>query len=64
MRVQGHDRQHLSRMTPAPPVLPALCPLRPAGYKITNVARCWAYETGVAVGADMDDELPPNEYYE
>ena len=64
MRVQGRDRQHLSRMTPAPPVLPALCPLRPAGYKITNVARCWAYETGVAVGADMDDELPPNEYYE
>ncbi|EFN55393.1 hypothetical protein CHLNCDRAFT_8472, partial [Chlorella variabilis] len=34
------------------------------GYKIINVARCWAYETGLAVGADMDEKLPPNEYYD
>eukprot|EP00887_Chlorella_sp_A99_P004904 scaffold4.g4904.t1 len=34
------------------------------GYKIINVARCWAMETGVAVGADMSEQLPPNEYYE
>lgn len=34
------------------------------GYKITNVSRCWAYETGVALGADMTEALPPNEYYE
>jgi histone deacetylase 1/2 len=34
------------------------------GYRIANVARCWAYETGVALGADMSDNLPPNEYME
>ena len=26
------------------------------GYKIINVARCWAAETGVAVGAEMSGE--------
>lgn len=35
-----------------------------AGYKIINVARCWARETGVVLGADMQEQLPPNEYYE
>lgn len=34
------------------------------GYKIINVARCWAAETGLAVGADLAEQLPPNEYYE
>lgn len=34
------------------------------GYKIVNVARCWAYETGIALGVDMEQDLPPNEYYQ
>ncbi|KAL4439216.1 hypothetical protein ABPG77_004118 [Micractinium sp. CCAP 211/92] len=34
------------------------------GYKIINVARCWAAETGLAVGADMAEQLPANEYYD
>mmetsp|Transcript_24573 Transcript_24573/g.53697 ORF Transcript_24573/g.53697 Transcript_24573/m.53697 type:complete len:450 (+) Transcript_24573:336-1685(+) len=36
------------------------------GYKIKNVARCWTYETGVLLGCEeqMQDELPPNEFYE
>ncbi len=34
------------------------------GYTLVNVARCWALEAGVALGAPMDDALPPNEYYE
>ncbi len=34
------------------------------GYTIINVARCWAYETGVALGADMSEDLPVSEYYE
>ena len=38
--------------------------LKTAGYKIINVARCWAMETGVILGADMSEQLPPNEYYE
>lgn len=32
------------------------------GYKIINVARCWAKETGVALGIDMEDSLPVSEY--
>ncbi|KAG6031603.1 histone deacetylase [Claviceps citrina] len=34
------------------------------GYTMRNVARTWAYETGVLVGQDMDRMLPYNEYYE
>lgn len=34
------------------------------GYNIRNVARTWAYETGVAVGVEMDEQLPFNEYIE
>ncbi|KAL3422224.1 Histone deacetylase RPD3 [Phlyctema vagabunda] len=34
------------------------------GYTMRNVARTWAYETGVLVGQDMDPVLPFNEYYE
>ncbi|KAK2599949.1 histone deacetylase [Conoideocrella luteorostrata] len=34
------------------------------GYTMRNVARTWAYETGVLVGQDMDRILPYNEYYE
>ncbi|KAL9148449.1 hypothetical protein ABFS82_12G041700 [Erythranthe guttata] len=28
------------------------------GYTLRNVARCWCYETGVAVGVEIDDKLP------
>ncbi|KAL6769853.1 HDA13 [Auxenochlorella protothecoides x Auxenochlorella symbiontica] len=34
------------------------------GYKIVNVSRCWAKETGVALGLDLPEALPPTEYYE
>lgn len=34
------------------------------GYTIRNVARCWCYETAVAVGIEPDNKLPYNEYYE
>jgi len=34
------------------------------GYTVRNVARCWAYETAVAVGAKLPDEIPYNQYYE
>ncbi|KAK4094600.1 hypothetical protein Purlil1_1205 [Purpureocillium lilacinum] len=34
------------------------------GYTMRNVARTWAYETGVLVGQDMERTLPYNEYYE
>ncbi|KAL3655404.1 Histone deacetylase 6 [Castilleja foliolosa] len=34
------------------------------GYTIRNVARCWCYETAVAVDVEPDNKLPYNEYYE
>ncbi|KAI3753195.1 hypothetical protein L2E82_25241 [Cichorium intybus] len=34
------------------------------GYTIQNVARCWCYETAVAVGVEPQNKLPYNEYYE
>ncbi|KAL0343208.1 UNVERIFIED_CONTAM: Histone deacetylase 19 [Sesamum angustifolium] len=34
------------------------------GYTIRNVARCWCYETGVALGIEVDDKMPQHEYIE
>ncbi|KAG8468067.1 hypothetical protein KFE25_007119 [Diacronema lutheri] len=34
------------------------------GYTIRNVARCWTYETAVALNQELADDLPPNDYYE
>jgi histone deacetylase 1/2 len=34
------------------------------GYTIRNVARCWCYETGVALGQELEDKMPINDYYE
>ncbi|XP_021773456.1 histone deacetylase 19-like isoform X2 [Chenopodium quinoa] len=34
------------------------------GYTIRNVARCWCYETGVALGIELDDKMPQHEYFE
>lgn len=33
------------------------------GYTIRNVARCWCYETGVALGVEVEDKVPEHEYY-
>ncbi|XP_020599383.1 histone deacetylase 19-like [Phalaenopsis equestris] len=32
------------------------------GYTIRNVARCWCYETGVALGVELEDRVPEHEY--
>jgi len=32
------------------------------GYNIRNVARCWCYETSVAVGVDLDNDIPYNDF--
>ncbi|GAA97574.1 uncharacterized protein L969DRAFT_121876 [Mixia osmundae IAM 14324] len=34
------------------------------GYTIRNVARTWAYETGILAGVDMNEDLPFNDYIE
>lgn len=33
------------------------------GYTIENVSRCWAYETGVALGIEIDDAIPKYDQY-
>ena len=34
------------------------------GYTLRNVPRCWTYETGIALGMELDDELPKTDYNE
>ena len=34
------------------------------GYTLSNVARCWAYETSILTGIQVSDELPFNEFYD
>ncbi|KAG5856049.1 hypothetical protein ANANG_G00003770 [Anguilla anguilla] len=34
------------------------------GYTIRNVARCWTYETAVALDSSIPNELPYNDYFE
>ncbi|KAH0949051.1 hypothetical protein HN011_000283 [Eciton burchellii] len=34
------------------------------GYTIKNVSRCWTYETSVALGCKISNELPYNNYLE
>lgn len=34
------------------------------GYTMRNVARTWAFETGILVGDSLGAELPYNDYYE
>ena len=32
------------------------------GYSLRNVARCWTFETAVALGQPIPNEIPSNEY--
>uniref|UniRef100_A0A8C9B5M5 Histone deacetylase 2 n=1 Tax=Phocoena sinus TaxID=42100 RepID=A0A8C9B5M5_PHOSS len=34
------------------------------GHTIRDVARCWTYETAVALGCEIPSELPYNDYFE
>ncbi|CDW53525.1 histone deacetylase [Trichuris trichiura] len=34
------------------------------GYTVRNVARCWTYETSVAIGMTIPNDLPYNDYFE
>mmetsp|Transcript_37899 Transcript_37899/g.74558 ORF Transcript_37899/g.74558 Transcript_37899/m.74558 type:complete len:439 (+) Transcript_37899:50-1366(+) len=34
------------------------------GYTIRNVARCWAFETGILLNRPLEKSIPYNEYYE
>jgi histone deacetylase 1/2 len=43
--------------------LPTLMP-GGGGYTMRNVARTWAYETGILAGEVIGSDLPHNDYYE
>jgi histone deacetylase 1/2 len=32
------------------------------GYTLRNVPRCWTWETAIALGIDIDDDIPKNDY--
>lgn len=32
------------------------------GYTMRNVARCWTYETSVALGLELDNDIPQHEF--
>jgi len=34
------------------------------GYRVENVARCWAYETALATDTEIDDNIPYNRYFQ
>jgi histone deacetylase 1/2 len=34
------------------------------GYTLRNVPRCWTYETGLALGIELEDEMPKTDFYE
>ncbi|EQC26844.1 histone deacetylase 1 [Saprolegnia diclina VS20] len=34
------------------------------GYTLRNVPRCWCYETSVALGVEIPDAMPYNDYFE
>eukprot|EP00180_Rhodochaete_pulchella_P003037 Plantae.Rhodophyta-Rhodochaete_pulchella.ctg4926.p1 GENE.Plantae.Rhodophyta-Rhodochaete_pulchella.ctg4926~~Plantae.Rhodophyta-Rhodochaete_pulchella.ctg4926.p1 ORF type:complete len:421 (+),score=63.46 Plantae.Rhodophyta-Rhodochaete_pulchella.ctg4926:152-1414(+) len=34
------------------------------GYNIRSVARCWAYETAVVLGKELDNRIPYNDYWD
>ena len=34
------------------------------GYTVANVVPCWTYETAVALGVEIPNEIPYNDYFE
>jgi histone deacetylase 1/2 len=34
------------------------------GYTLRNVPRCWTYETGLALGIELEDDIPRTEFSE
>lgn len=45
----------------APTCSPAVRSFPLTGYTVKNVARTWAYETGIVLGEELDENLPYND---
>ena len=58
LTIDGHAECVRYMMTFGVPLLV----LGGGGYTIRNVARCWAYETAVLLGEEVDTELPYNAF--
>lgn len=60
LTLRGHGKcVEFMRQYPVPLLL-----LGGGGYTIRNVARCWTYETALALGTSVANELPYNDYFE
>ena len=34
------------------------------GYTLRNVPRCWAYETSIALGIEIPNDIPKHDFYD
>lgn len=32
------------------------------GYTLRNVPRCWCYETSIALGEEIENDIPENDF--
>lgn len=59
LTVKGHGRcvQHMKSFG-----LPLMM-VGGGGYTVENVARCWAYETGLALGLELEGNIPKTDFF-
>lgn len=58
LSIKGHAEAVAFMRTFGVPIL--LC--GGGGYSLRNVARCWTFETAVALGKEIENEIPQHEY--
>lgn len=59
MSIKGHSNCLKHIMNYGVPIIM----LGGGGYTVPNVARCWTYETGVALGKDLQDKIPEDDEF-
>lgn len=59
LSIKGHSQAVKHMLGYATPVIL----LGGGGYTIENVSRCWAYETAVCLGIEIENKLPENDTF-
>lgn len=59
MSIKGHAECLKYMMTFGVPMVL----LGGGGYTIENVSRCWAYETGIVLGEEVEDKIPETDSF-
>ena len=57
LSIEGHGEAIKHMFTYGTPIVM----LGGGGYTIENVSRCWLYETGLAIGANIDNKIPESD---